>query len=279
GDSYTQTGFNLTNGSPYPSASNPLGNPNYPGWTSSNGPNWVGYLATKYNESTLLTYNLAYGGATVDSKLVTPWRDDVLSLRNQVEDLFFPYLTTNSTPWTGSDSLFSFFIGVNDVGNTYWDSEHAYFYNAILDVYFGLVEKLYVAGARNFLFLNVPPLDRCPLTLGQGAEAVALETVAIKDWNDQVAERAALLKQNHKDVWAKVFDTHALYSKILDSPAPYGITNTTAYCELYQNGTPEWTTLYPECISPVDQYFWLNSLHPGFKVNDALAAAVAKELK
>lgn len=35
GDSYTQTGFNLTNGSPMPAPGNPMGNPVYPGWTSA----------------------------------------------------------------------------------------------------------------------------------------------------------------------------------------------------------------------------------------------------
>lgn len=35
GDSYTQTGFNMTNGSPMPAPGNPLGNPAYPGWTSA----------------------------------------------------------------------------------------------------------------------------------------------------------------------------------------------------------------------------------------------------
>src|SRR5690242_18177297 len=80
GDSYTQTGFNPN--STQPSLSNPFGNPPYPGWTSSNGPNWVGFLTTTYNASKLLTYNLAYGGATVDSALVTPYAPTVLSLKD-----------------------------------------------------------------------------------------------------------------------------------------------------------------------------------------------------
>ena len=39
GDSYTTTGFNDTLAQP--SRANPLGNPAYPGYTASNGPNWV----------------------------------------------------------------------------------------------------------------------------------------------------------------------------------------------------------------------------------------------
>lgn len=79
-DSYTTTGFNATTG-PQPSIGNPLGNPAYPGHTASNGPNWVDYLTTKYNHTLVLAYNLAYGGATVDSSLVTPYLPTVLSLK------------------------------------------------------------------------------------------------------------------------------------------------------------------------------------------------------
>lgn len=54
GDSYSATNFDF-NGV-QPSADNPLGNPAYPGTTTSNGPNYVDYLTTTYNKSLLLTY-------------------------------------------------------------------------------------------------------------------------------------------------------------------------------------------------------------------------------
>src|SRR3989337_2759760 len=71
GDSYSQTGFDVTLSKP--SAANPLGNPSYPGWTSSGGPNWIGYLVKDYNASSLYSYNFAYGGATVNASLVHPF--------------------------------------------------------------------------------------------------------------------------------------------------------------------------------------------------------------
>lgn len=108
------------------------------------GPNWIGYLTTTYNASTLLTYNLAYGGATIDSTLVKPWRDDVLSLTNQVEDLFLAHLGSHpaSTPWKSDNSLFTFFIGINDIGNSYWLGDFDNFHNKLMDVYFGLINKV-----------------------------------------------------------------------------------------------------------------------------------------
>ena len=59
GDSYTTTGFNDTKAQP--SIHIPLGNPAYPGYTASNGPNWVDFMTTTYNNSFMKTINLAYG--------------------------------------------------------------------------------------------------------------------------------------------------------------------------------------------------------------------------
>jgi len=45
------------------------------------------------------------------------------------------------------------------------------------------------------------------------------------------------------------------------------------------SGTPEWTTLTATCGVPVNQYFWLNSLHPTYPMHDVVAQGVAKTLQ
>ncbi|KAI5861427.1 carbohydrate esterase family 16 protein [Durotheca rogersii] len=290
GDSYTQTGFNYTLSPPSPEK--PFGNPDYPGWTSSNGPNWVGFLTFKYNASRLQTYNLAYGGATVDSALVQPYIPTVLSVRQQVEDEFTPAYTgasprAPSAPrWTGADSLFAFWIGINDVGNTYGSGPDAWpsLYSRIFSVYAGLVAKLYDAGARNFVFLNVPPVDRSPLTVGQGQRAAEQERAAIADWNGRVADLAAALKSNHTEqvnVW--LYDTNESFGRVIDNPTAFpqtaGLKNTTAYCTAYQNGTPTQDTLTPSCGVAVNEYFWLNNLHPTYPIHELVAKEVVDKLE
>jgi hypothetical protein len=64
GDSYTQTGFDITG--TQPAIGNPLGNPTYPGYTATGGANWIDAATVTYNHSIVLTYNFAYGGATID---------------------------------------------------------------------------------------------------------------------------------------------------------------------------------------------------------------------
>ncbi|KAH9864134.1 hypothetical protein J1614_010068 [Plenodomus biglobosus] len=284
GDSYTQTGFDV-NGT-QPNAANPFGNPTYPGWTSSNGPNWIGFLTTTYNASSLLTYNMAYGGATVDSALVTPYAPTVLSLKDQVESEFLPKYGIHdpSTPWSSASSLFAFFIGINDVGNSWWLNNSS-LYDAIFAEYEGLVDDVYATGARNFLFLSTPPVNLAPLTLNKNDSGYSVreEGKVILDWNARLDGMAKGLKAKYEDTAVFVHDTHGVFDAVIKNPSVFeqtqGLKNTTGFCAAYANGTPTWYTKDASCEHAVNEYLWLNDLHPTFPVHNATAASIAKLLK
>ncbi|KAF2796946.1 carbohydrate esterase family 16 protein [Melanomma pulvis-pyrius CBS 109.77] len=283
GDSYTQTGFDVKGAQPSPA--NPMGNPPYPGWTSSNGPNWVDFLTYNYNASYLQTYNLAYGGATVDSALVTPYAPTVLSLKNQVQDLYLPTYgpASRSVPWTSSSSLFAFFIGINDVGNSWW-LNNGTLSDLIFAEYESLLTQVYATGARNFLFLSVPPVNLAPLTLANGNWSIENEGIAIRDWNRRLADLTTRFKAGRNEsVNTFVHDTHAVFDAVIRDPASFeqtsGVKNTTGFCKAYANGTPTWYTSDPSCPYAVNEYFWLNDLHPTFPVHNATAASIAKYLQ
>ncbi|KAF6823773.1 cellulose-binding gdsl lipase [Colletotrichum musicola] len=283
GDSYSQTGFNTSLAAPNPS--NPLGNPSYPGWTSSNGPNWVDFLAVKHNASLLYAYNLAYGGATVDAALVKPYADTVLTLKDQVQTLFkSAYADRKEPSWTGADSLFAFWIGVNDIGNSYWNGPEATSaLNAkILDVYTSLAQEIYDAGGRNFVWLAVPPVDRTPMLLAENADAQKLAKDDISDFNVRIGDMARnVTGWEGANAW--VVDANTVFNQVLDEPKVFGATaglrNVTAYCAAYENGTEAPDTLVESCGVKVDEYFWLNSLHPTYPIHDAVAETVAKALE
>ncbi|KAH3919065.1 hypothetical protein HBH56_028330 [Parastagonospora nodorum] len=283
GDSYTQTGFDAKAAQPSPS--NPFGNPTFPGWTSSNGPNWVGFLTATYNQSTILTYNLASGGATVDSALVKPYAPTVVSVKEQVQTQFLPIYSSKpaSAPWTAESSLFAFFIGINDVGNS-WYLNNATLYDAIFAEYAGLLDQVYDTGARNFLFLNVPPVNLSPLITEKADDGYATEYEGrvIADWNGRVANMTAQFKAKHAGVTAFVHDTNALFTQVIKDPKSVeqtvGYKNTTAFCKAYANGTPTWYTKDASCDYPVNEYLWLNDLHPTFPVHNATAASIVELL-
>ncbi|KAK5626307.1 hypothetical protein RRF57_002022 [Xylaria bambusicola] len=273
-------GFDYT--STQPSAVNPLGNPTYPGWTSSNGPNWVGYLTFKYNASSLLTYNLAYGGATVDSNLVAPYDVSVKSLKDQVELEFIPGYTGNSAKatWTGDNSIFAVWIGINDIGNSYYKgADETKVLNAqIFDAISDLIDQIYEAGGRNYVLINVPPLERTPLIVPQGDWAVSTSQADVASWNQLVLDFADTLEgKGDTNVW--VYDSNKSFGEVIGDPLSHAETsrlkNTTDYCVAYQNGTPAQDTLDASCGVPVNEYFWLNNLHPTSAIHEVVAKGVA----
>jgi hypothetical protein len=71
----------------------------------------------------MLSYNFAYGGATTSAALVTPYESTVLSLIDQVS-IFSSTISSKPSyaPWASSNALFAIWIGVNDVGNAWGDS-------------------------------------------------------------------------------------------------------------------------------------------------------------
>ncbi|TGO51408.1 hypothetical protein BCON_0162g00310 [Botryotinia convoluta] len=151
GDSYSQTGFDPT--LTQPAAGNPLGNPNLQGYTTTGGFNWIGDVVETYNNTLMLSYNFASGGATTNASLVAPFATTVLSFIDQV-DQFVQYIP--SGPWSSGNTLFGIWIGVNDVGNAWYLSNYTTLLGQIMDSYFTEIQRLYNVGGRNFLFLTVP---------------------------------------------------------------------------------------------------------------------------
>jgi len=228
GDSYSQTGFNVTG--TLPSAGNPLGNPPYPGYTATGGPNYVDFVTVQYNKSLILNYNFAYGGATIDASLVTPYEPTVLSLTDQVNEYLNSIASKPaSTHWTSSDTLFSIWIGINDIGNSYYAGGGSAFNTELMDAYFALVQKLYTSGARNFLFINVPPIDRSPLMLSQPASAQALEKNVIADFNEQLSSAISQFQSTNSGVRTWLWDSNTAFSTVLANPTAYGFVDAVSF--------------------------------------------------
>ncbi|EKD17131.1 uncharacterized protein L3040_005350 [Drepanopeziza brunnea f. sp. 'multigermtubi'] len=266
GDSYTQTGFDITLAPP--SAQNPIGNPPLPGFTTSGGPNWLITLLTSRTPN-ILTYNFASGGATTNASLVTPFAPTVLSLTDQVA-LFNTHLNPGgSSPspaasaWTSSNSLFAIWIGVNDVGNGWYTSSWATTLPAaLMAAYTAQLESLFAAGARNFLALTVPPIQRTPMMLTNDAYARDSVTQAVAKYNalltDAVAKFAAS-KGDEVRTW--VVDSTPAFERVLNDPAAYGAPDATCFNE---DGV--------SCL-------WFNDYHPGQAIQRLVGEAAAAALE
>ncbi|KAI0657770.1 hypothetical protein C8Q70DRAFT_1046069 [Cubamyces menziesii] len=258
GDSYTQTYFDPSGTIPQPG--NPLGNPPYPGYTAVGGTNWIDLMTVEYNNSLILTYNYAYGGATINASLVAPYEPTVLSLIDQVNQFLGTVADKPATaPWTSENSLFSVWIGINDIGNSYYLSgDRDAFSDTLLDSYFGQVQELYNAGGRNFLFINVPPVDRSPLMLSQAASAQALEKQVIAGYNTKLVARATAFQAANDGVKTWIWDSNTAFTTVLDNPTAYGFVDATSY-----GGQGD---------------FWGNNYHPSSAAHDIWARGVAAVL-
>ncbi|KAM0708024.1 hypothetical protein Q7P35_004673 [Cladosporium inversicolor] len=258
GDSYSQTGFDPTLS--LASSSNPLGNPSFPGYTTSGGPNWIGYYATQFNSSPVYSYNFASGGATTDANLVTPFMPTVLSFVDQVNLYLKSSKTAGFTKWNGDNSVFAVWIGVNDVGNAWGKPNWSTLIGQIMDQYFNQTQTLYNSGARRFLFLTTPPIERTPSVQSGGDANVKAEGAAVKQYNDALKARVAKFAAANPQAKTYVVDTTVPFTKALDNPKEYGADNATCYDE---SGT--------KCL-------WWNDYHPGQAIHKLVAEAVSVAL-
>jgi len=169
-----------------------------------------------------------------------------LSLKQQVAEVFLPvYAPAGRAPaapaWEGGNAVFALWIGINDVGNSYYigDEARRALNEQIFAGYAQVVTQLYQAGARNFVFVNVPPVHRSPFTSSRGRGAQELEEKAILAFNDDVGVLAKdRVKSAMQGVNVWVLDAYALFGQVLDDPARYAATkgyrNLTDFCEAYQ---------------------------------------------
>ena len=102
--------------------------------------------------------------------------------------------------------------------------------------------------------MTVPPTNRAPLIIESGSWAIDTITSALADYNDQLIASAQAFQKNHTDLGqVTVFDTRPIFNTLLDNADTFGFVNITGYCEAYENGTPNTTTVEPPC-APVSSY-------------------------
>ncbi|KAJ7892683.1 hypothetical protein B0H13DRAFT_2528752 [Mycena leptocephala] len=256
GDSYTASGFNAT--SVLPNIHNPFGNPPFPGFTSASGENYVGFDTSTFNSSVIFTYNYAFGGATINASLVTPFEPTVLSLIDQVNEFLTGGVASKpaTTPWTSANALFSVWIGVNDLAGSYnQPGDRGAFANTLLDEYFALMQKLYVSHFNAVPILKAPSVDLTPLVIQQGATAQAQLKAVITDFNTRLASRVSSFRANNTDVKTWLWDSNSVFTTILSAPTQFGFVDAVSF--------------------GASNDFWSNNFHPGQAANQIFAKDIS----
>lgn len=252
GDSYSSVGYE-GNEADHPTASNPLGVP-YPGltWNEPDLPNWVGHLITKfcppprydpnaeegqevagYTDSPLLVYDYARGG------------DTIAGVRRQIQEQFLKKVGQKPSwaPWAANNSLFVTWVGINDCA---YSSQH----QSTLETLFKLQDELYEAGARNFLFIDVPPIHRSPAVPEHRQNSASFD-----NWNTSLRVGAKKFSDAHDDATVLLFSSFRAFETFLDDPEVNGFEKKD--------------------IRKWGGSVWVDHIHPSSQVHEFIASHVA----
>ncbi|CAE7186686.1 hypothetical protein P3342_008588 [Pyrenophora teres f. teres] len=182
--------------------------------TAEGGPNWVEYLTHCGVEDGLhdpqncdiQLWDFAYAGAdVVEEAGMTPLHHNhTVTFARQVEQ-FVQYgnPALESIQLSKEDALVAVWIGINDindlVGTQGRNASFAPLYAKVQDDVFKNVERVYELGYRNFLFMNLPSLDRGPGTPN-------VNTLLVEGFNRIHAEHADAFQREHFDATVLQFD-------------------------------------------------------------------------
>lgn len=162
-----------------------------------------------------------------------------------------------------SETLVAIWIGINDINDLAKATGPYDFpsvFDSIISSIFSLsVTPLFDAGYQNFLFVNLPPLDRTPGNVKKPNPSP--NSTMIGWWDETLEKYSDDFASQNDGVTTLVFDANTFLNDVLDNASDYGITNTTDYCAgyLYADVLTDWEKY--GCSGPLDTYFWFNSGH------------------
>jgi phospholipase/lecithinase/hemolysin len=254
-----------------------MGNPAFGAATYNGGRNWVKWLTGSYNDTLLLTYDLAVPGATLDKSLVTGASVDFIGQNRVFKDNF-----EGKAPivaWNSQNSIFGFWFGINDINNGFNKANSSAIYEQEITQYFDQVHSLYLAGARKFFFLQAPrkcaressnstnalltwyiALERYPVVLRRDTASRNQEISAKNTFNSLLVQHFNKFVASHNEVLSHLINVDSAFDLVLDNPKRYGAPNTT--CE-NTDGT--------SCL-------WRDDLHAGVQIHNQVALKVSATL-
>ncbi|XP_014550747.1 carbohydrate esterase family 16 protein [Bipolaris victoriae FI3] len=254
--------------------------------TAEGGPNWVEFLTDcgvedglhDPQECDIQLWDFAYAGAnTIEEAGFTPLHHNhTVSLERQVEQ-FISYSNPalKSIHLDKKHALVAVWIGINDINDLVaTQGRNATFapaYKKVQKNVFKNVEKVYELGYRNFLFMNLPPLDRGPGTPNVNASLVDL-------FNNIQASYADGFAEKHCDAAVLQFDVNTVLNDVLDRYQEYGFKNVTGYCPGY-NQPDVLTDPGKYGCTELDTYFWYNSGHLTSRTHAIMTDVLGKWLR
>ncbi|KAF5594387.1 anter-specific proline-rich APG [Fusarium subglutinans] len=271
GDSWTDTRFNTSG--VQPSISSPFGNT---GKTSSNGKMWPMYLTTQYNQSSVLLYNMAVGGAVTDVNIVKTGPNDVVTQVSRF-DAYLQQLGPNF--FQPKHTLYTVFIGINDIYRTINDADQNETVTKIMERLDQLTTDLHTHGARQFLFISTPPQSLFPNNVPKPI-APTLKATS-ENWNKKLHELLKQLGRKLSHSTFFLFDIVPLITAVTEDPSQFpetAVYKSTGFCADYKSGTITPDFKSDNCEYNASEYMYIDGAHPTQAFHEILAKKIAAQL-
>ena len=132
------------------------------------------------------------------------------------------------------------------------------------------IQRLYAAGARDFLVWAAPNVGLTPAIRSLGPAAVGLATAVALAFNGGLEQVVAQVSALPGTSFARL-DAFAILDAIVDDPAAYDLTNVTTACV-----TPN---VEPFTCKAADEFLFWDGIHPTKVVHAILARETANVLQ
>ncbi|KAH0287420.1 lysophospholipase A [Aureobasidium namibiae CBS 147.97] len=252
--------------------------------TAEGGPNWLEHLTgcgvnpgtTSPLDCNIQLWDFAFAGADIGTQYTPRHKAYTVPLVNQTQQFLTyaqPALHNITTPET---TLATFWIGTNDIFDTSTSKVPIdTLYTDMITTLYQSIQTIHDAGYRNFLIMNLAPLDKTPKNV-RSIRPLPSKSM-VNRWNTILASQAADFRTRNSDSNVVVFDSNTFLNEILKNPAPYGIKNTKDFCAAWNQPNVVADATQYGCL-PMDQYFWFNTAHLTTHTHEILAAEVKRVL-
>ncbi|VDB97155.1 unnamed protein product [Peniophora sp. CBMAI 1063] len=206
---------------------------------------WVSHLSRKSRRTTR-TRSFAFNGATT--------ADDLSGQLARFFVEFPPKASASGTSLDANDTTYFFFLGSNDCGQLDTDTDDL---DSVVEILLDGVHDLYIkAGARNFVFLDVAPMERTPIAIATASELRMAERT--NAWNESLYRRVHEFAAETPRASVFLFSANAVLSAVLDDPEEYEFT--------------------PDDVETECGPIWADDLHPTAEVHSILADCLVDAL-
>jgi outer membrane lipase/esterase len=242
----------------------------------SNGPVFAEVIASSYGAkmtpSRLGGTNYAYGGARTGP--IAGTTQGVPNMVTQVEQ----YLASVNYQ---ANPQYLYILDVVTVGNDIVDALTQSATNpnapatiltgAVANV-FGMVNRLYAAGARHIVLTNSTDIGKTPRARALGPTAVAGATQMSLQFNGGLAQQLPAIRAATPGLNIYFLDVGAFTAEAMANPVALGYTNVTEPCLNDLLPSPTF------CGAAVTGYFFWDSFHPTARTSNLIAQRALAQL-